>query len=184
MKTENKYKWMVWAIVILALMNITTFLTILYNRNESGRPATVPEAGQIRTEVTSPQYSGRYFRDQLGLNNEQMNRFVEINPEFRQSVRTVNIELDRKRNRMFTEMNSKSCDTSRLNVLSDSIGILHADLKKLTYRYYMDLRDICNEQQKEKLGQMFNEIFAGDLGMGQYGRGGQQGRRRGWRFNN
>ena len=183
MKTENRHKCMVWAIVILALMNITTFLTILYNRNGSGRPASGTEAAPIRTEVTSPQYSGRYFRDQLGLNKEQMSRFVEINPPFRQGVRAVNIGLDRMRNRMFTEMNSESCDTVRLNVLSDSIGILHADLKKLTYRYYMDLRDICNEQQKEKLAKMFREIFAGDLRMGQYGKGGPYGRGPGRRFN-
>ena len=184
MKTENRYKVMVWAIVILALMNITTFLTILYNRDGSGRQATTPEKAPIGTEVTSPQYSGRYFRDQLGLNNEQMRRFVDINPAFRQGVRSANIELDRKRNRMFTEMNSESCDTGRLNSLSDSIGILHSDIKKLTYRYYLDLRDICNEQQKEKLAQMFSEIFAGDLRMGQYGRGGPQRKGRGWRFNN
>ncbi len=36
MKTENKYRWMIWAIVILAVMNIATIITVIYNRNRTG----------------------------------------------------------------------------------------------------------------------------------------------------
>ena len=37
MKTENKYRWMVWAIAVLALMNIATIITVIYNRNQTGK---------------------------------------------------------------------------------------------------------------------------------------------------
>lgn len=182
MKTENKYRWMVWAIIVLAVMNISTVLTFVYNRNQVVK--SVPVNDGIQSENASMRYSGRFFRDNLNLNNEQMGKFVEFNPVFRQSVRSINSDLVDSRNQMLIELTKNNCDTSKLNILSDSIGNLHADLKKLTYKYYLDLKEICDEQQQVKLLQMFGDIFAADGRMGQFGKGGPQGRGRGRRFNN
>ena len=184
MKTENKYSRMVWAIVILAVMNIATILTIVYQRHQAGKAEFVPESGQVQSESASIKYSGRYFRDQLNLNNDQMDRFKEFNPRFRQHVRDINIDLSKKRQQMLMEMSAVKSDTARLDMLSDSIGCLHADLKKLTYRYYMDFKKLCDKQQQEKLEQLFGEMFATDVQMGQYGQRGPHGRGRGRRFNN
>ena len=184
MKTENKYSRMVWAIVILAVMNIATILTIVYQRHQAGKAEFVPESGQVQSESASIKYSGRYFRDQLNLNNDQMDRFKEFNPRFRQHVRDINIDLSKKRQEMLDEMAADTADTLRLNLLSDSIGSLHAELKKLTYRYYSDFKKICDKQQQEKLEQLFGEMFAADVQMGQYGQRGPHGSGRGRRFNN
>ena len=182
MNTGKKFNWMVWAILILAVLNISTILTIIYNQRKAVQNSA--EYTGTESEVGSVQYSGRYFRDYLNLDREQMDRFVEFNPVFRQSVRNINTELARNRQQMLIEMNTQFCDTSRLNALSDSIGRLHSDLKKLTYRYYLDIHDICDEQQREKLKQLFEGILTCDFQMGQRGRGGQGGMNRGRRFNN
>jgi hypothetical protein len=184
MKTEKKYTWMVWAIVVLAIMNITTLLTILYHKNQTVKAEFVTATDQVQSESSSIQYSGRYFRDHLNLNSDQMNRFVEFNPAFRENVRSINYGLNHLRDEMLSEMATKNCNTTKLNTLSDSIGYLHADLKKVTYRYYLEIKNICDKQQQEKLEQLFGGMFASDGRMGQYGKGGQQGRRRGRQFNN
>jgi Spy/CpxP family protein refolding chaperone len=184
MKTENNKGWMVWAIVILAVMNISTFLTIVFQRNKALQPESVLVPDMVQSESASLKYSGRYFRDQLNLSRIQMDRFTDFNPEFRQQAREINLELTRKRNRMLSEMAAQNSDNIKLDMLSDSIGYLHANLKKLTYRYYLDIKNICNKQQQQQLEQLFEEMFASDLPMGQYGRGGPNGRRYGRRFNN
>lgn len=184
MESENKNRWMVWAIVILAVMNVSTLLTIIYQRNHVRKEEVVSVPLQVQSESESMKFSGRYFRDQLNLNREQMNRFVEFNPDFRQQVRNINIDLNRQRHQMLIDMAAKNCDTNKLNVLSDSIGSLHASLKKVTYKYYLDIKNICNQQQQEKLEQLFGEMFTTDIQMGQNGNGGQQRRYRGGRFNN
>jgi len=184
MKTENKKGWMVWAIVILAIMNISTFLTIIIHSKSPLQKETVTAIGQVQSESTSLNYSGRYFRDQLNLSKIQMDRFTEFNPVFRQQAREINIELTRKRKRMLSEVAAQNSDTIKLNMLADSIGYLHSDLKKLTCRYYMNIKNICDKQQQQKLEQLFGEMFASELPMGQQGREGQNGRRLGRRFNN
>lgn len=184
MKTDSNNRWMVWAIIVLAIMNITTLVTVIYHRYHIGETINVPVPDKVQSESASIKYSGRYFRDQLGLNKEQMIKFAEFNPVFRQGVRTINFELAEKRHRMLIGMAEKNCDTNRLNTLSDSIGYLHASLKKLTYMYYLNFKNICNKQQQEKLEKLFGEMFTSDVQMGQNGNGGPNGRRYGKRFNN
>jgi len=184
MKEESRKRWMVWAIVVLAIMNITTLITILYQKNQSEDAEFITAPDQVQSESSSIQYSGRYFRDQLNLSRDQMNRFVQFNPVFRQQARSINIDLDRIRHQMLTEMAKRNSDNNKLNMLSDSIGYLHSNLKKLTYRYYIDIKSICNQEQQKKLEQSFGEIFASDMHMGQNGKGNPNGRRYGRRFNN
>jgi len=188
MKTENTCRWMVWVIVILALMNIATVATVIFNRNKAKNEVTAAAAGRPEAPVLAARYSGRYFRDQLGFNDEQMSQFAGFNPAFRKNVRNINKELDLLRDRMLSEMASKECDSVKLGLLSDSIGYMHANLKKVTYKYYLDIKNICNQQQQEKLKELFSGMFASDFRKGGHGRGGQQGgqqgRQQGRKFSN
>jgi hypothetical protein len=184
MKVVNKNNWMVWAIAVLAVMNLATLITVINHRNKVDEQETIVIPDQTKSENTSVKYSGRYFRDELNLSDEQMKRFSEFNPEFRQKVMAINRNLDSKRHEMLIEMAEKNCDTNRLNLLSDSIGYLHASLKKQTYLYYRNFKRICDEEQQKKLEQLFGEMFSSDIQMGQHVRGVQGGRRYGRRTEN
>lgn len=176
MKPESKNRWMIWAIVILALTNISTIITILYHRHNQTESNLPMVSGRAQSENASLQFSGRYFRDQLNLTRDQMASFRQFNPEFRTRVRNINISLAEKRHQMLKEMAGETSDNARLDALSDSIGILHAELKKLTYRYYMDFKKICDKQQQQKLEQLFGEMFNTDIQTGRYGQRGPYGR--------
>jgi hypothetical protein len=184
MITENKYRWMVWAIVILAVMNISTILTLVYQRNQVTKAEITAGSDQVEPESATEKFSGRYFREELDLTRDQMTGFSEFNPQFRQQVKGINENLTRIRQQMLAEMTAGESSIIKLDLLSDSIGYLHADLKKLTYKYYLDFKSICNKQQQQKLEQLFSEMFTADVGMGQHGKGGPYGRGRGRGFNN
>ena len=86
-------------------------------------------------------------------------------------------------------MSANNSDTAKLNLLSDSIGDMHASLKKLSYEYYLDIKNICDEDQKEKLEIVFSEMFSGDeimagQGRGKQGQGQGRGNQFGRKFNN
>lgn len=175
---------MIWAIIVLAVMNLTTLITLLYHKNKSDITGEAAQVEQSGSENASVKYSGRYFRDGLNLSSEQMKNFSEFNPVFRQNVSVINQSLNTLRRDMLDEMAKQNSDTNRLNNISDSIGYLHANLKKQTYQYYLNFKRICDEEQLLKLEQLFGEMFTSDAGMGQNGRGGQGGRRYGWRNRN
>ncbi len=176
MNSKNGHNWMIWVIVALVLLNASTVATIIYNRHKlSGSNETIISV-RDNPEVGNEKYSGRYFRDKLNLNRNQMRRFSEFNPEFRQQAMGINIDLATIRKEMIAEMSAMDCDTSRLNSLSDSIGILHAKLKRYTYRYYIDLKDVCDAEQDVLLEQLFENMFTDDTAIvspGRAWRGGQ-----------
>jgi Spy/CpxP family protein refolding chaperone len=184
MKTENKYSLMIWAIAILAIMNISTLMTLLYHKYQSDTTETISASDPKQLETDSEKFSGRYFRDQLNLSREQMDKFREINPAFRPKARDITIELATRRKQMLIEMAATKSDTIRLNALSDSIGQLHSNLKKITYQYYLEIKNICDPEQQLKLEQIFGEMFNKDSQMGYPGRGRQRGMQQGRRFNN
>lgn len=190
MKTIKNQSWMVWAIVFLAVLNISTLATILIHQNQSKTPVANTSANQRQLEVDAEAFSGRYFRDKLQLDSEQMNRFRTFNPIFRSQARAITVELGRLRREMLTEMSAAKSDTLRLAKLSDSIGNLHRDLKLLTYRYYLDIKTMCNPSQQNQLQILFSTMFTNDAPMSFPGRGGpgngrgQGNGRHGGRMNN
>jgi hypothetical protein len=184
MKIENKNRWMVWAIVALAILNISTLITLVYHKNQVTESEVLAKTDSVRSETASVLYSGRYFRDELNLTSDQMNMFSQFNPEFRQDARAINIELAEKRHEMLVEMAEKNSDKDKLNLLSDSIGYLHARLKKKTFTYYLNFKAICNPDQQKKLEKLFGEVFNSDAQILQNGAGRQGGRRNGWRNKN
>jgi len=103
-----------------------------------------------------------------------MDKFSEFNPAFRQKIRSINIEMARKKNEMLIEMTAEKSDTRKLEKLSDSIGNLHKKKKKVTFNYYLNLKSICNVDQREELENLFSIIFTSDSLMENNGRGGQQ----------
>lgn len=179
MKAENKYSLMVWAIIVLAIMNVSTIATILYHQYESRKKIEITSGSQKQLEADSEKYSGRYFRDQLELSSDQMDKFREINPAFRFQARTVTVSLAEMRKQMLAEMAAANSDTTKLNVISDSIGKLHSKLKKLTFNYYLELKGICNPEQRKKLEKIFADIFTNDATMSYPGRGMGKGKHRG-----
>lgn len=171
MKPQNKQSLLIWSVVILVVLNVSTLATIAYHKFRENEPAGSCAMPQGQLEADAEKFSGRYFHNQLGFSADQMDRFREFNPVFRQQARAVTLELSAKRKQMLDAMASNNVDTVQLNALSDSIGYLHSHLKKLTYKYYLDMKSICTPEQQQKLEQLFKDMFTNDQPMSFPGRG-------------
>jgi Spy/CpxP family protein refolding chaperone len=167
MKAENKRSWMVWAIVILAVMNLSTILTVIILQNQSRKAGSFVENQQQQEDFDADKFSGRYFQEKLDFEYNQMEKFQEINPVFRKQAKAINDELSQIRKQMLAEMVAEKSDTNKLNALSDSIGNLHGTLKKNTYKYYLDIKNICNSKQRKELELLFSETFSKEIPSGQ-----------------
>lgn len=188
MKTENKHNILVWAVVFLAVLNLATLATVLFHANRSTNAVSVQPFSGRSADATTGNFSGQYFCHHLNLSDKQLNAFQSLNAGFRQQAREISEQLDAVREKMMLEMASDQYNTDRLDMLSDSIGRLHGDLKKLSYRYYLDMKNICNPQQQEKLNQLFRPLFINDTLKGYFGGRGHErmhdGMHHGRRFNN
>lgn len=177
MNTDKKHRTLIWAIVILAVMNISTLSTIGYHVYLSNKAQEQTPTSQKQLETDAVKFSGQYFRDQLGFSSSQMDEFRDFNRPFRQQTHAITEELANKRTQMLSEMTAATSDTAKLNQLSEEIGILHSNLKKLTFQYYVNIKSISSPEQQQKLEKLFKDLFINDQSLQGPGRGMQ----RGWR---
>jgi hypothetical protein len=179
MKAENKHKLMVWGLVILAVMNVSTLGTILFHTLQTKQQEKNRLLRQPLIEVNTENFSGRFFRDKLNLDNEQMMRFREFNHEFRPLAFELTQNLSKLRGEMLNEMEQPKPDTALLNKLAKEIGNTHAELKIISYQYYLNIKSLCNPDQQIILKELFGKLFQSDAKISFPGREGKTGMGRG-----
>ena len=148
---------LVWAIIVLFLMNAATLGTILYhNRTKQKEPI---DTTSVVSSFRGNPINGRFFRQTLGFDSKQMAAFQEANRQFRPQTMTLTSEIDSLKGVMFQEMKKQEPDTLKLDLLSKQIGDLHGQLKQQTYQFYLKLQNVCTEQQRSQLEKAFEPLF-------------------------
>ncbi len=145
-----------WAVVFLAVTNVVTIGTILYH-NYQERQAETSVA--INSLDGSNMINGRYLKQTLGFDAEQITLFREINQQFRPAVYELTMIIDSLKTNMFGEMQKASPDTSLLRALSGRIGEMHGQLKYETYNFFLRLKNICTPEQAKELEKTFQPLF-------------------------
>lgn len=165
MRAEQKIKFLTWGIVVLTLLNVSTIGTIIYHIQ------TEKKQMGFNSERYPGPLKGRELMEHLDFTAQQRESFHSHNRDFMEAVSDINRSLNESRNNLFAELQKTNPDTVKCNLISAEIGRLHKALKIKTYRFYLDVKKICNEEQREKLNKAFAPVFSFD--------GGQQFRHRG-----
>ena len=151
---ERNTKILTGIIVLLILLNLTIVGTILYNKSEVANYKV-----QDNKEIAMPiNHLGRYFREALNLSNKQHRAFQNIRHKYHENSDIVIKKMGKNRNDLLTELGKEKSDTITLNKLSQDLGTLHIELKKLTIQYYLNMKEVCNEKQKIKLFKTFKAM--------------------------
>ncbi len=159
MMPDNKYRRLIWIIVILIATNLSTIGSFYYHRiTESSSPALNPEE---QTTIPGDQRT-RFFRDELNLNADQLDQFREINRTFNQTARGIEMDLAQLRESLIIELGKQNPDSAQLNQLAIEIGENHRELKQVTTTFYLNMKKICTEEQKIKLHRIFQSMLNKD----------------------
>lgn len=170
MVTKNTYRILIWVIVILAATSLSMGISFWYHKQQDKK---IAEQKEQQIEMPSEQRT-RFFRDQLNLRQDQMDIFRDLNREYNRSARRISGELEELRIDMVNEMGKENPDSEELDFISENIGELHSELKKVTIQYYLDMKEVCDENQQEKLNEIFMSMSKSkeDVSLPQRGRKG------------
>ena len=148
----NLNKILIWLVVILFATNISIGISFWYHKKQDKK--FLEKMEEVSIEVPS-QRRTRFFREQLNLQPEQMDVFRELNRSFNRKAWEITHQLESLRIEMVRELGKENPNEKTLKSISKNIGNLHAKLKDETINYYLKMKSVCNDEQKEKL----NEIF-------------------------
>lgn len=176
---QNTYRTLIWIIVVLLATNLSMGISFLYHKQQDKKLAEQTEENAI--EIPAQQRT-KFFREELNLTPEQVNKFRELNREFNRTGWKITHQLETLRIEMVAELGKETPDETKLENISKEIGELHTKLKKETIGYYLKMKAECSEEQKEKLNEIFRSMLKQNEDVklpGGYGRKG-----RGFRNNN
>ena len=178
MNKTNKILW--FAVALLIILNLATIGTILY-RNQQNKDDNL---AIVLDENQQNPLAGRFFRQELGFNDAQMEVFREANREFQYIANDLIFEIDSLKREMFEELNKPQSDSMRLNSLSAHLGSHHTELKNITNNFYLKIKSVCDSSQCEQLQRAFLPLFrdgtAANIGRG-YNRNDSTARGQGYR---
>lgn len=179
MAKTTTYRTLIWVIVILLATNLSMAITFLYHKQQDKKAAQQTEESAV--EVPAEQRT-RFFREQLNLNQEQGNQFRELNRNYNRTAREITIQLEKLRNEMVEELGKTEPAKEKLDEITKTIGELHTQLKNVTIDYYLGMKTVCDDNQKEKLNEIFQSMLKQNEDVKLPGRQGRYGR--GYRNNN
>ncbi|MBL7743680.1 MAG: hypothetical protein JNN00_09440, partial [Chitinophagaceae bacterium] len=117
----RKTQILTWLIVLLVVMNAVTIGTIIYHnyQEDQARDNIAINSGEGGNML-----NGRFLKQTLGFNDEQMDAFRKANQQFRPFAMDVTNQIDSLKTAMFTELQKTEPDTLQLNAMSEQIGRL------------------------------------------------------------
>ncbi|HZH71273.1 MAG TPA: periplasmic heavy metal sensor [Mariniphaga sp.] len=156
MVSQQKYKILIWVVVILALTNLSMGLSFLYHRQQEKQLLADKEEQNIELPA---QQRTRFFREQLNLDRQQLEQFRTLNRDFNRTAWNIKHQLSELRILMIDELKQDNPDEQKLNAISSQIGALHKELKDETINYYLGMKEVSNIEQQEKLYEIFMSVL-------------------------
>ena len=156
MAVQNKYSILVWIIVILVATNLSMAVSFLYHKQQDRKQLEQVEEENIELPT---QQRTRFFREQLNLGPQQVEIFRELNRNFNRNAWQINHRLESLRIDMIDELGREKPDEKRLVSISRMIGELHTQLKNETIDYYLAMKEVCTDEQQQKLNELFMSVL-------------------------
>ncbi len=156
MNATNKYRILIWIIVILVATNLSTIGSFYYHQKNETKSTDLKQVDQ---NAIPGEQRTRFFRDQLNLNAEQIDQFREINRTFNRTARGIETNLSQLREDLITELGTQNPDSTRLNQMATEVGNNHRELKQVTTTFYLDMKKLCTAEQQVKLHEIFQSML-------------------------
>ena len=143
----------------IVLLLLATNLSTVYSYWQHQKRDLEKEEKRVMKNTVPGEQRTRFFNENLDLSEEQLNEFRTINRTFNREAKHITRELDTYRTELVTELGNINPDSVKLADLSRKIGEQHEYLKTSTVAFYLELKKICNEDQKLKLFALFKQML-------------------------
>jgi len=152
MNTKH-YKILVWLVLVLLVLNISALGTILWFRFAQKPPmrdAPMKEKSCFRMHDD-------FIREEIGLNDAQMDQFVAIRDKHFAEIRKISEEVRNTRKYQFHQLRNIDNDKSAVDSLNGRIGELHRLWSESSARFLTDAGAICSPEQRDKMFDMLEK---------------------------
>lgn len=156
----SKNRIILWIVSSMLVISLTALGTMIY------RTYLLPAKISQSKECPS---SRQFLTTELDLNADQLSKIENINTACLGASRCIMQDLRVRRLELLEELSRDQSDTAELKRMASEIGMIQADLLNSTIAQYLAIKKICSPGQKEKLSNMYFDLFGcqkGGMGKG------------------
>ena len=107
----RKTQILTWLVVLLLVLNAVTIGTIIYHQRQEKKAISDISIGGYAG--TNP-LNGRFFRQEMGFNTQQMDVFRELNQAFRPASMEITFLIDSLKEVMYNQLTQAKSDSLQL----------------------------------------------------------------------
>jgi len=147
-----------WLTLFLLIINVSAFTTILFlNKQDNvitGSSSVYSSDGYLKSD--------EFIKQQLKLDEEQYKKVGELDSKVLRSYQII-LDLQCEANfEILDELSSPNPSISKLDSLAYRVGRLNGALKRQTIRHFLNIRSLCNPEQKTRLQKLLQEMLEVD----------------------
>jgi Spy/CpxP family protein refolding chaperone len=145
----NKNRLVFWLLLFLVVINISALVTfILFYSGQKKQ----------QSENTGAR-SFQVFQKELSLTPIQSGKVCSINAQYRTVSEPISSALKAKRSELLEELSMEKPDTLLLKKYAEEIGNLQKELQIVSIRQYLDLKEVCDSCQCQKLSSFYFQLY-------------------------
>ncbi|MBA4313519.1 MAG: hypothetical protein C0417_12920 [Chlorobiaceae bacterium] len=149
--TKNRFTF--WTIVILVILNISTISMLWFNQN-----SRIGDSPQLR-EPKQDQRTLQFLQKELNLTDEQIHQYDQLRQAHGERTRPLVNDIRYSKKEMMDEIFNDEPDTIKAMQISDLIGKKQTELERITFKHFLDLKELCGKEQLGKLQGLMDEFF-------------------------
>ena len=146
----TKQRLLVFMVIPLIILNVAT-LGVLWSRKGKARKSS--------RDMHGPRVE-RYLIRKLDFSEGQKDQFSALRKKHRSNTRGILKEIRTGKKAMFNQMDK--ADSVEVQEIASGIGDAHARLEVATFHHFRAIREICDEQQKQKFDSLLVKIVSRD----------------------
>ena len=158
-----------WTIILLVVLNVSLLTVIWIGRRPiEPRPIDAPPHSERTLEL---------LQQELGFSDEQIRQYDLLRKEHARQTLHLITDIQRLKKEMLDEVMTGHPDSVRVSQTATAIGNLQSQIEQLTFQHFLDLKELCGENQVKQLHMLMQAFFARNPAPGQGPQPGQEGRR-------
>jgi len=157
-----KKKFIIYALVILTVVNLTALGTFLFHRFR----------GCAQSRVGHQQVDGfEQIKQELSLSAEQITKFQEFRKAFHAELDSLSAQQNDLRQKLIQEIAAPTPDRKLLSEINESINWLQIKAQERVINHLLDVKTILGPEQQKKFLSIILQRLTSSVGPGKYMRG-------------
>jgi len=171
-------RWTGWIIASLVILNIVLLGSFWYSHFKSGQETAITGTGQSVGDVQQPveqntnalplddkrrtqqdRRLAEYLKREMNYSQSQVEQFFKLRQAHHAKIQVLNKQMDKSRRQMMDMLLTENPDLETVKKITARIGGYLSQIEEQTFKHFLDLMNIGDQDQRQKYKQLLREIL-------------------------